>query len=277
MKTPITYYGGKQNMLQYILPLIPEHKQYVEPFLGGAAVFFAKPKSDHEVVNDLDGRITNFFRVCQSKDFYKLQEMINGTPNSEIPYLKTKDIMNGKVEPVDDIEFAWAFWCQTTMTFSSQICGGFAFANNDIAAKKTMNKRDQFTKRYMDRLQNVEIFQRDAVDLIKMKDGEDVFFYNDPPYVSSAQSHYSGYTEEHFIRLLDTLAEIKGKFLLSCYPETCLDLYDDCNWHRKEIVQHTSVANVRVSDKNTNTVRKDKTECLIWNYDKVAQKPIFYV
>ena len=26
LKTPITYYGGKQKMLEYILPLIPEHR-----------------------------------------------------------------------------------------------------------------------------------------------------------------------------------------------------------------------------------------------------------
>lgn len=32
MKTPITYYGGKQKMLKIILPMIPEHDIYVEPF-----------------------------------------------------------------------------------------------------------------------------------------------------------------------------------------------------------------------------------------------------
>jgi len=32
LKTPISYYGGKQNMLKDILPLIPEHNIYVEPF-----------------------------------------------------------------------------------------------------------------------------------------------------------------------------------------------------------------------------------------------------
>lgn len=35
LKTPISYYGGKQNMLADILPLIPEHQIYVEPYFGG--------------------------------------------------------------------------------------------------------------------------------------------------------------------------------------------------------------------------------------------------
>jgi DNA adenine methylase len=54
MKTPITYYGGKQTLLKYLLPLIPQHKMYCEPFFGGGAVFFAKPKSEVEVINDIN-------------------------------------------------------------------------------------------------------------------------------------------------------------------------------------------------------------------------------
>lgn len=32
MRTPISYYGGKQTMLKHILPLIPSHKIYTEYF-----------------------------------------------------------------------------------------------------------------------------------------------------------------------------------------------------------------------------------------------------
>ncbi len=39
MKTPITYYGGKQTLLRHILPLIPDHVSYTEAFAGGAAVY----------------------------------------------------------------------------------------------------------------------------------------------------------------------------------------------------------------------------------------------
>ncbi|HEU0226617.1 MAG TPA: DNA adenine methylase [Arachidicoccus soli] len=50
MKTPISYYGGKQSMLKHILPLIPEHTVYVEPFFGGGAVFRAKEPKNVEVI-----------------------------------------------------------------------------------------------------------------------------------------------------------------------------------------------------------------------------------
>jgi hypothetical protein len=48
MKTPITYYGGKQRMIKHILPLIPPHKKYVEPFAGGALPYFSGSDSDPE-------------------------------------------------------------------------------------------------------------------------------------------------------------------------------------------------------------------------------------
>ena len=43
MRTPISYYGGKQRMASKIVALMPPHTVYVEPFFGGGAVFFAKP------------------------------------------------------------------------------------------------------------------------------------------------------------------------------------------------------------------------------------------
>jgi len=52
MRPPITYYGGKQSMVKEILPLIPEHNSYVEAFVGGGAIFWNKPPSKLETIND---------------------------------------------------------------------------------------------------------------------------------------------------------------------------------------------------------------------------------
>ncbi|MDR1937317.1 MAG: DNA adenine methylase [Tannerellaceae bacterium] len=65
LKTPITYYGGKQQMLRHILPLIPKHRIYVEPFFGGGAVFWGKEPAKVEFINDHDGEVINFYRVLK--------------------------------------------------------------------------------------------------------------------------------------------------------------------------------------------------------------------
>ncbi|MGL4981777.1 MAG: DNA adenine methylase [Treponemataceae bacterium] len=63
MKTPISYYGGKQQLARTILSLIPEHKTYVEPFVGGGAIFFAKQPSSCEVINDTNCELINLGAV----------------------------------------------------------------------------------------------------------------------------------------------------------------------------------------------------------------------
>ena len=53
------------TLAKRVIALFPEHTTYVEAFAGGAQVFFHKEPSKVEVLNDLDGEIVNFFRVCQ--------------------------------------------------------------------------------------------------------------------------------------------------------------------------------------------------------------------
>ena len=62
---PLSYIGGKRRIAKQLVGLIPEHTTYVEPFAGGAQLFFHKPRSQVEVLNDIDDEIVNFLRVCQ--------------------------------------------------------------------------------------------------------------------------------------------------------------------------------------------------------------------
>lgn len=62
---PLCYIGGKRAIAKQIIETFPEHTTYVEPFAGGAQVFFRKEPSKVEVLNDLDQDIVNFYRVCQ--------------------------------------------------------------------------------------------------------------------------------------------------------------------------------------------------------------------
>ena len=62
-KTPLAYYGGKQKLVPVILPLIPAHDIYIEPFVGGGALFWAKKPSNLEVINDNNRELINFIKV----------------------------------------------------------------------------------------------------------------------------------------------------------------------------------------------------------------------
>ena len=69
-------------MVKEILPLIPEHTSYVEPFFGGGAVFFAKKPVKHEVINDINHNAITFYRVLKN-NFESLHREIDCTLHSE--------------------------------------------------------------------------------------------------------------------------------------------------------------------------------------------------
>lgn len=258
MKTPISYYGGKQNLISEILPLIPKHKQYIEPFIGGATVLFAKQPSEHEVINDFDNRLITFWKVLKN-DFENLQTKIRNTLHSESQYKESKHILKN-MSDFNDLEIAWAYWVNTQMAFSFKLLGGFAFENTNGRALLAHNKKMAFTDRFQKRLQTVEIFNRDAIDLILRKDNETNFIYLDPPYAESDCGTYNKLKGVYY-ELLEILPSLKSKWLMSSYPSDQLsNLRIEYDWNFKDIVQNLSVS-------GKHTQGKTKTECLTYNYD----------
>lgn len=62
----IPWIGGKRRLADRIFQLFPRHSCYVEPFAGGAALFFLRPvPAEVEVLNDVNGDLVNLYRVVQ--------------------------------------------------------------------------------------------------------------------------------------------------------------------------------------------------------------------
>lgn len=255
MKTPITYWGGKQNLAARIIPLIPEHVTYCEPFFGGGAVLFQKPKSEVEIVNDLNQFVVNFY-IQAKTNFSELQRLIRATPQSRRLY-RDALVMYEHPHLFSELERAWAFWILCNQGYSGKI-GAWAFGTiTPSCEKKTRNARNNFTQDIAERLDQVQIECTDALYVIQLRDRPTTFFYLDPPYFNSHMGHYGGYTEADYERLLQQCASIQGKFLLSSYPSEILDRYKAANgWHQVKIVQKT----------NASRERKPKTEVLTANY-----------
>lgn len=256
MKTPISYYGGKQQLLSTILPLIPDHKIYTEPFFGGGAVFWAKQPSQVEVINDLNGAVVNFYQVLQS-DYFELKRLVDGTLHSRGLYKHAMSIYElPHLFPA--VTRAWAFWVVTQLGFSKQI-GTFAVNRENRGIVELSNRIAAFTDTYSERLKQTFIESNDACEVIKYRDTVDTFHYVDPPYVDSDQGHYGGYMQEHFNVLLQTLAGCKGKFLMSSYPNAELSRYVVANgWYQKNIEKHLSASC---------TTGRKKVEMLTANYE----------
>jgi DNA adenine methylase len=260
MKTPISYYGGKQAMLSYILPVIPPHEIYVEPFFGGGAVFFAKHPAKLEIINDLNNIAITFYKQLKN-NFSELERMISVTLHSRTEKRRAWLIYNNP-EKYTDVELAWAFWVETNMSYANKIGAGLRYATSQhsFPPHTTDNKRKNFTERLAKRLERTEIECMDALRVIKSRDRRQTFFYIDTPYFNADQGHYKGYSIENFTQLLDILENLKGRFLLSNYNSEILTEYTVKNkWYKIEVKKPL------MNRKGKTT--EEKTEVLVANYN----------
>jgi len=260
MKPPLTYYGGKQLLSKLIVSLIPKHNIYCEPFFGGGAVFFAKPPSNIEVVNDNNGELINFYRVLKS-DFKKLEKEIRCTLHSR-EYHQAAKIVLEYPHLFNDVKRAWAIWTLANESYASKLNGCWGYNKKvNKSARQLYSKRIFFTNEFAKRLELVQIENNDALKVINIWDNKDAFFYCDPPYINTNQGHYKGYSEEDFEKLLILLSNIKGKFILSSYPSDFLAKYVKQNkWFTKKVDVSLSLAS------NPKAKVKRKIEVLTANF-----------
>ncbi len=257
MKTPITYYGGKQNMVKHILPLIPEHLHYVEPFFGGGALFFAKEPSKLETINDLSDLVIKFFRQTKT-NFDELKKLIDGTANARKEYLRAMAVYKNP-EFFSEVQLAWAFYVGTQAGVLAHL--GSWKSSTNVVRTTFRNKLENFSAEYAERLKFTQIECKDALEVIKQRDSEVTLFFIDPPYFNSNQGHYKGYNETDYINLLDTLKTIKGKFILSSYPSEVLSRYlsENPNWNAVSFDMNKDAANKKEKGKR-------KTEVVVKNF-----------
>lgn len=263
MKPPFSYYGGKQKLATSIVKLIPTHSLFCEPFAGGAAVFFTKPKevSEVEVLNDTNTEIINFYRVVQL-EFVSLEKEIRISLHSRRLFDDAHVIYNNP-HMFSEVRRAWALWVLATQGFASIIDGSWGYDKKvRTTSRKVQNKREAFSEELAYRLQDVQIECTDAIRIIRSRDQQNAFFYVDPPYFNSDCGHYEGYSEVMFKELLNLLSKIEGKFLLSSYPSIVLsDYVKENGWSQSSREMGVSV--------NKGMSGKRKVEVFTANYDIV--------
>lgn len=258
LKTPVSYYGGKQTMLKHLLPLIPAHRIYTETFAGGAALLFAKEPAEVEVINDLNNELINFYWTA-SVNYSLLKREIDKTLHARGIHQHATYIYRNP-SFFDHVQRAWAVWCLCKMSFASKMDGSFGYdkAKRGMSKKVTYAK-DAFTQDLCDRLEKVTIERDNAVKVIKRFDQPEAFHFVDPPYVNSDCGHYSGmFTESDLVNLLELLSTLQGKFMLTMYPHDQVEAFSNrFNWRIVDLERTISSAK---------TVRNKKVEWIIMNY-----------
>ncbi|BFH12747.1 DNA adenine methylase [Paenibacillus melissococcoides] len=229
------YPGSKWSMAEWIISHMPEHKTYLEPFLGSGAVLFNKPRSPIETVNDLDGEVTNLFEIVRTRP-EELARAIYWTPYSRDEYYRS-------YEPAkDDLERARRFLVRTWQAIGAKTSDRTGWRSH-VQADKSPSKTTAWQwgglpeklLQVTERLQGVQIENKSATAIIERYKQKNCLIYCDPPYILSTRSnrlYRCEMTEADHAELLDALDQHPGPVLLSGYAHP---LYDDRlrHWNRE--------------------------------------------
>lgn len=216
MVGPLAYIGGKNRLANRIIALLPEHQTYVEPFAGGAQVFFHKEPSKVEVLNDLDFEIVNFFRICQHH-YQELVRYLNYCLISRRWYgLLTAE------EPASltDIQRAGRFFYLQKNSFGGLILKQH-YHYGVIQRPNYNSKRiPEIIQAAHQRLQGVQIESLPYEQILERYDRPTTLFYLDPPYWQRRLYRFN-FSDQNFVDLEHRLRNVKGRFILSLddHPE----------------------------------------------------------
>lgn len=232
IRTVLKYPGSKWNIAREIVGYIPTHHTYVEPYFGSGAVLFNKAPSAIETVNDLDSNVTNLFRCIQT-DSERLARLVMTTPFAREIYDEQFDCDFTKTMYVDNFERAVNFLIQCWQGHGFRTNGYKVGWKNDVQGRENMYalwnwyRLPEWIIGIAERLRQVQIENRPALEVIERFNYDNVFMYIDPPYLlgtRTGKSYMHEMSDEDHVKLLETLLQSKAKVMISGYES---DMYND--------------------------------------------------
>jgi DNA adenine methylase len=247
----LRYFGGKFQLRHWIVEHLPPHQFYAEPFAGAASVLMAKPIAEKgEIINDMNQEVTNLFRVMQGRESsQELIRKLKWTPYSQLE-------LENAYKPIDDpVERARRIIVRSfmgiTIAGTTAQKGSFRMGNVDLKREDREGKRTfrncaadwrnwrECLETIRDRLSQVMIYERDALEFIDLMDSRECLLYLDPPYFHGKRSNTRYQVEftdrngvERHSEMVDRLLRCEAKVVLSGYACEPYARLEDAGWER---------------------------------------------
>ena len=172
-------------------------------------MLLAKPKSRHEVLNDINGDLVTFYRCVRFHPDVLLTEL-------EFVLNSRQEFTDFRHQPgLTDIQRAsrWFFRNKTCFgganmeTFGSTASGGGALNSRSgrMEAIRALNLR----------LDRVSIENLDWARCVELYDRPGTFFFCDSPYTECDAGMYASWTNTDIQRLREVLGRIRGKWMVT--------------------------------------------------------------
>lgn len=251
---PLAYYGGKFFQAKWINEILPyKYKQtYFEPFFGMGHVLLNRKRSEVEIVNDINDRLVNYWRVVRDKR-KTFPRMVENSPYSRTEFeWALRNIDNKKLSRA---KRALAFHLVVWLSIRS---GDGHVGDKDFRMIFSQGGTRYWTKERIDnlcdRMQGVKIENRDALFLLdKTKNKKNIVIYCDPPYYTSDGRGYKE-SKIDIADLKDLLLVQKGKVAISGQGK---------EWNMLKWNKHKKKAQIATGINNNHMKRVD---CLWTNF-----------
>lgn len=237
--SPVSWLGGKSRMVNKLLPLLPPHHIYVEPFGGGASLLLGKEPSPVEVYNDRDSGLVTFFQVLRDPDLVGgLIYRCSTTPYSREEYSACLATWEACEDPV---ERAYRWFVTSRMSFGGMFgsAWGSVIKSTSRGMAETASSWISAVVRLAvvhQRMMRVQVDNQDFRKVLPRYDTPETLFYLDPPYVPATRRSGS-YRHEMSLadhqELVEILLGLEGMALLSGYDHPVYKPLERAGWEKR--------------------------------------------
>lgn len=265
---PLKWHGGKQPLAMWLHSLAPKeytHRNIV--FGGGLGEFWnwLPIEGISEAVNDTNIELTNFWAVLRNDIWFSDFKWLVG----RVPFADSSfDVASLNIQGACEVCRAVRFFVKYRLSRQGL---GKDYATPTTRTRRGMNENVSAWLSAVDglqdcheRLRRVEIRNLDFAEFIRKYDHPQALFYCDPPYMHETRSSTGEYgphemdSDAHG-KLLNQLAEIKGKFMLSGYRSPLYDVAGgQFGWDRHDFETTNKASSSKTKEK--------RTECVWTNY-----------
>lgn len=248
LKPLIKWSGGKTDEIKLFNKYFPpDFNLYIEPFVGGGAVYFYL-NPNNAVINDIHTDLIDFYNSIKNGHITSIYNFMENNPNNEEIYYKIRDEM--KIN--NYLDNANRFYYQRKTCFRGMLRynknGKF---NIPFGKYKTINYSDLQNKNYETLLKNTEILNTNFEVIFEKYNHENNFMFLDPPYDSEFTDYgYCKFGKQEHIKLAELFKNTKNKCLMIIgKTDFIIDLYQDYIVDEYEKKYKFKLYNNRIDDK----------------------------
>lgn len=275
INSPFRYAGGKFYARKLILEHIPTHTHYIEPFCGGASIFFAKEKVENNWLNDIDDELINTLTIIRDRpneliDILKRRSVrVSRIPSRLVSHVKigeplpaTKELhsfFKNDYHPQNELERAFRWYYLNRTSYS----GIMNFQNMYWGYGDKYSMQPKYWARNIERtsekLQGVSLTSLDFEQVIDNAPNGSLLFI-DPPYFNADQDKFYQHffsREDHF-RLERCLFRNRNRLNIFVTYDNVPSVRELYHWANEMYDKEWNYCIQRTDDQKNHTDKKGK-------------------